>query len=183
MHKENHVARKRGRSSLTMCCSESAAVNSVASDQSNFGTPLSPTKKSYREVPITDQAVSASHSNEISPRSCRKPRLGAESTGSAKRVARHTKPDPGRLPATPSSRALPSPGPMTIMERLETMNGSMRIALLAVLLGVGRSTLYDWVEAGTIPCYRHRGVIFFDPVIIARWLRQRATGKAYERPV
>jgi excisionase family DNA binding protein len=51
----------------------------------------------------------------------------------------------------------------------------IRVVRLAGLLGVGRSTLYDWIEAGTIPSYRHRGVIFFDPVVVAGWLRQQAT--------
>lgn len=65
--------------------------------------------------------------------------------------------------------------PMTLVERLETMTKGIRIAELAVLLGTGRTTLYDWVEAGTIPAYRHRGVIFFDPVVVAPWLRRQAT--------
>ena len=51
----------------------------------------------------------------------------------------------------------------------------MRPLELATLLGVGESTLYDWIEAGTIPAYRHRGVIFFDPALIAAWLRRQAT--------
>jgi excisionase family DNA binding protein len=55
------------------------------------------------------------------------------------------------------------------------MQHGIRIAELATLLGTGRTTLYDWVEAGTIPAYRHRGVIFFDPVMIAAWLQRQAT--------
>lgn len=65
--------------------------------------------------------------------------------------------------------------PITLVERLEAMQHGIRIAELAALLGTGRTTLYDWVEAGTIPAYRHRGVIFFDPVVIAGWLRRQAT--------
>jgi predicted DNA-binding transcriptional regulator AlpA len=64
---------------------------------------------------------------------------------------------------------------MTLVERLEAMTKGIRIAELAALLGMGRTTLYDWVEAGTIPAFRHRGVIFFDPVVIAVWLRRQAT--------
>jgi excisionase family DNA binding protein len=63
----------------------------------------------------------------------------------------------------------------TLVERLQGMKHGVRPAELANLLGVGKSTLYDWVEAGTIPAYRHRGVIFFDPALIAAWLRERET--------
>ena len=63
----------------------------------------------------------------------------------------------------------------TLVERLQNMKHGLRPVELALLLGVGKSTLYDWVDAGTIPAYRHRGVIFFDPALIAAWLRRQAT--------
>lgn len=65
--------------------------------------------------------------------------------------------------------------PLTLVERLEAMNHGIRPLELAALLGVGKSTLYDWVDAGTIPAYRHRGVVFFDPAVIAAWLRRQST--------
>ena len=65
--------------------------------------------------------------------------------------------------------------PMTLVERLEAITHGMRPLELAALLGVGRSTLYDWIAAGTIPAYRHRGVVFFDPAMIAAWLRRQST--------
>jgi excisionase family DNA binding protein len=64
---------------------------------------------------------------------------------------------------------------LTLIRRLELVDRGIRPLELAALLGVGKSTLYDWVDAGTIPAYRHRGVIFFDPALIAGWLRRQAT--------
>jgi excisionase family DNA binding protein len=61
----------------------------------------------------------------------------------------------------------------TLIEYLEAFGKGMRARQLAALLSVGRSTLYEWADAGTIPCYKHRGVVFFDPAIIAIWLRQQ----------
>lgn len=66
-------------------------------------------------------------------------------------------------------------GTLTLVGRLELVKRGMRPLELASLLGIGKSTLYDWVDAGTIPAYRHRGVIFFDPALIAIWLRRQAT--------
>jgi excisionase family DNA binding protein len=63
----------------------------------------------------------------------------------------------------------------TFVQRLESIDRGLRPLQLAALLGVGKSTLYDWVDAGTIPAYRHRGVIFFDPAMIAMRLRRQAT--------
>jgi len=66
-------------------------------------------------------------------------------------------------------------GALTLVQRLEAIDRGLRPMERASLLGVGKSTLYDWVEAGTVPAYRHRGVIFFDPALIAAWLRRQAT--------
>ena len=64
-------------------------------------------------------------------------------------------------------------GPSTLIEKLDTFGKAIRTRQLAALLSVGRSTLYEWVEKGTIPAYKHRGVVFFDPLKIAMWLRQQ----------
>jgi hypothetical protein len=63
-------------------------------------------------------------------------------------------------------------GPSTLIEKLDSFGKAIRPRQLAGLLG-GRSTLYDWVQAGTIPSYQHRGVVSFDPAVIAMWLRQQ----------
>jgi excisionase family DNA binding protein len=69
---------------------------------------------------------------------------------------------------------------LTLVQQLESIKHGLRPTELAPILGVGKSTLYDWVNAGTIPAYRHRGVIFFDPVLIASWLRRQATSDFWE---
>jgi excisionase family DNA binding protein len=65
--------------------------------------------------------------------------------------------------------------PLTLVERLEAIDHGIRPLELAALLGVGKTTLYDWITAVTIPAYRHRGVVFFDPAMIAAWLRRQET--------
>lgn len=73
---------------------------------------------------------------------------------------------------------------LTLVERLEAIDHGIRPLELAALLGIGKTTLYDWIAAGTIPAYRHRGVVFFDPVIIAAWLRRQSTqGRSQARLV
>jgi excisionase family DNA binding protein len=66
-------------------------------------------------------------------------------------------------------------GLLTLVGRLEAIDHGIRPLELAALLGVGKTTLYDWIAAGTIPAYRHRGVVFFDPAMIAAWLRRQST--------
>ncbi len=66
-------------------------------------------------------------------------------------------------------------GIQTLIQRLESIQRGIRPLELAAILGLGKTTLYDWIAAGTIPAYRHRGVVFFDPALIAIWLRRQAT--------
>jgi excisionase family DNA binding protein len=87
-----------------------------------------------------------------------------DSSGGARRPRRSAR----------TSRQAPLVGPRTLIEQLDAFGSGMRTRQLAELLGIGRSTLYEWVEAGTIPAYKHRGVVFFDPAMIAIWLRQQA---------
>jgi excisionase family DNA binding protein len=86
-----------------------------------------------------------------------------ESSGDAKR---------SRRPARNFSQEFVF-GPRTLIEKLDGFGKAMRPRQLAGLLSIGRSTLYEWVEKGTIPAYKHRGVVFFDPLKIANWLRQQ----------
>lgn len=62
-----------------------------------------------------------------------------------------------------ATRSIPTKGevqtPLTLVERLEAIDHGIRPLELAALLGVGKTTLYDWIAAGTIPAYRHRGVV------------------------
>jgi excisionase family DNA binding protein len=111
-----------------------------------------------------EQADHAPRCRTILPKRQRSERL-RDSSGLAKLPRRS-----GRT-ARRASRVV---GPITLIEQLDTFGRGMRPRELATLLGIGRSTLYEWVEAGTIPAYKHRGVVFFDPAMIAIWLRRQA---------
>ena len=119
----------------------------------------SPATSSEREQLI--ELSSKESSVRRGERRCRSPRQNRRARSTSTRGSR-----------PPTERSIGTP---TLVQRLESIDRGMRPLELSMLLGVGKSTLYDWVDAGTIPAYRHRGVIFFDPALIAAWLRRQAT--------
>lgn len=67
-----------------------------------------------------------------------------------------------------------NPAPQTIADRIENQPGLLTVNQLAALLGVHPQTVYKDAKSNRIPSVRYRG-IRFDPVYIARWLRERTT--------
>ena len=65
---------------------------------------------------------------------------------------------------------------MSIMDTIEKLDGMISVDELSRLLGVSSKTLYKAVKAGRLPAYRVAG-IRLDPSDVARWLRDRHTGK------
>lgn len=57
--------------------------------------------------------------------------------------------------------------------RIENLAGGFGAAKLATLIGMGRTTIYELVDAGRIPYFKVAGMIRFDPVTTAAWLRAR----------
>jgi len=138
---------------------------STVESVTHYHRPSASPRRRYRSEGHSDVPISRAEIEGKGERNCR---TSQEANG-----ARRSSPN-GKY-RRPSRPTLAPSQPLTLVERLQSIAGGIRIAELAALLGTGRSTLYDWVEAGTIPAYRHRGVIFFDPVVIAMWLRQQAT--------
>lgn len=60
--------------------------------------------------------------------------------------------------------------------RLEKMTGLLTASELSPLIGVGRTELYEMAAEGRIPSYRIGTMVRFDPVEVARWLRDRQIG-------
>ena len=142
---------------------ENSPARDVDGAQSTTSVPLNQAGASAvrceREQPTeVNGGQSVVRRNE---RRCRSPRSKPRSASTSSRGS--TLQSPG------------STGTLTLIQRLESIDRGMRPLELSTLLGVGKSTLYDWVDAGTIPAYRHRGVIFFDAALIAAWLRRQAT--------
>jgi excisionase family DNA binding protein len=65
---------------------------------------------------------------------------------------------------------------MGILETLDSMGSLLTIEQLSTLLGVSAKTLYKSVKSGRLPAYRVGG-IRLDPQEVAKWLRDRHTGK------
>ncbi len=126
-------------------------------DESSVRQTTSPAQELSPEPPTDVAAATVSRARH--DRRCRSPRSPKARNSLARR-------------SSPQKR---DAGALSLVQRLEAIDRGLRPIELAALLGVGKSTLYDWVEAGTIPAYRHRGVIFFDPALIAAWLRRQAT--------
>lgn len=63
---------------------------------------------------------------------------------------------------------------MHIVDEIENFPGALKVSDLVKLLGFSKHAIYDFIEAGTIPCYRIGSGIRFDPRDTANWLRERA---------
>ena len=57
--------------------------------------------------------------------------------------------------------------------RIERWPGALKAPVLAALLGLGKTAVYDMAKCGRIPHYNLGGAIRFDPAITAAWLRNR----------
>jgi excisionase family DNA binding protein len=57
--------------------------------------------------------------------------------------------------------------------RIERWPHALTAPELADLLGLGKTTIYDFTKRGGIPHYRMAGSIRFDPATTAMWLRNR----------
>ena len=55
-------------------------------------------------------------------------------------------------------------------------NSAWTVEALADLLEVSPKTLYKMANSGRIPVIRIAGMLRFDPVLVADWLRARTTG-------
>jgi excisionase family DNA binding protein len=60
--------------------------------------------------------------------------------------------------------------------RLERMTEALTAPVLAKLLGIGRTVMYEMAAQARIPHFRIGTMIRFDPVQVARWLREREIG-------
>ena len=61
----------------------------------------------------------------------------------------------------------------TITERIESSGSALTGPELARLLGIHRSSVFRLAITGRLPHYRVAGVLRFDPVKVADWLRDR----------
>jgi excisionase family DNA binding protein len=61
--------------------------------------------------------------------------------------------------------------PKDLASIIERRSQLFNVLEIAQLLGRGKSTIYEWVAAGRVPYIRIGTTILFDPIKIARWLR------------
>lgn len=65
---------------------------------------------------------------------------------------------------------------LDLASRIEAKNSAWTAEDLADLLEVSPKTLYKMANSGRIPVIRIVGMIRFDPVLTADWLRARTAG-------
>ena len=58
-----------------------------------------------------------------------------------------------------------------LASQMERLPGLLTVRQLVPLIGVSRTTVYEYVAAGRIPYIRIGSMIRFDPHAIAEWLR------------
>jgi excisionase family DNA binding protein len=167
MKRPNAGAVNINRGRKTRCRSQ-VSVELIAPSQDAIGQDGSPVQldqaSSPAEVCEREQSTELSTGTSLPKHS--------EQRCRSRRSARRP---PSSLSSVRRPQAPGNTDTLTLIRRLELVDRGIRPLELAALLGIGKSTLYDWVDAGTIPAYRHRGVIFFDPALIAGWLRRQAT--------
>jgi excisionase family DNA binding protein len=56
---------------------------------------------------------------------------------------------------------------------IERRTNALTAPELADLLGLSKTTVYDWAQQGLIPHFNLLGSIRFDPATTAAWLRQQ----------
>ena len=59
-----------------------------------------------------------------------------------------------------------------LASRIERLPGLLTVKQLVPLIGMSRTTIYEYVTTGRIPYIRIGTMIRFDPYAIATWLRQ-----------
>lgn len=64
---------------------------------------------------------------------------------------------------------------MSIIEKLEAMDGALTVKELAELLHLGKTAIYELVRRGVIPCIRIAYMVRFDPHEIAMWLKSHSS--------
>lgn len=65
--------------------------------------------------------------------------------------------------------------------RIAARKSAWTVEDLALLLEMSPKTLYKMVESENIPAIRIKGMIRFDPVLTAEWLRARTTGTGFRQ--
>ena len=77
--------------------------------------------------------------------------------------------------------SLPHNNNMDLAGRIASRRTAWRVEDLAHLLEMSPKTLYKMAKAGNIPAIRIGGMIRFDPVLSAEWLRARTTGTGFSQ--
>lgn len=64
-----------------------------------------------------------------------------------------------------------------LIEQLEARQGAMRVHDVALFLGdvIDEKSIYRMAARGQMPSFRMGGAICFDPVELAKWLREKYT--------
>ena len=63
--------------------------------------------------------------------------------------------------------------------RIASRKSAWTVDDLALLLDMSPKTLYKMAKSGNIPAIRIGGMIRFDPVLTAEWLRAKTTGTGF----
>ena len=69
-------------------------------------------------------------------------------------------------------------GQLDLASRIEAKASAWTVEALADLLEVSPKTLYKMANSGRIPVIQIAGMLRFDPILTAEWLRARTTGLA-----
>ena len=70
---------------------------------------------------------------------------------------------------------------LDLASRIEAKSSAWTVEDLADLLEVSPKTLYKLASSGRISVIRIGGMLRFDPVLTANWIRSRTTGLALKK--
>jgi excisionase family DNA binding protein len=68
-----------------------------------------------------------------------------------------------------------------LASRIEKIPHALKVLEVCEYLEVGKTTVYDWVATDNLTYFRIGGLIRFDPVHLAQWLREHRIDARRER--
>jgi excisionase family DNA binding protein len=72
----------------------------------------------------------------------------------------------------------PNTAPLSLASYIGRMRKALTVQEVAGLLTMSSRTVQQWAKAGRLPAIRHGSLTRFDPIQLARWVRDNSTGPA-----
>ena len=73
----------------------------------------------------------------------------------------------------------PNTAPLSLASHIAEMRKALTVQQVAELLSMSPRTVQQWAKTGRLPAIRHGSLTRFDPIQLARWLRENSTSRPF----